>query len=182
VLAVADGGSHDLAALHPTQAQLPHQSFDRAAGHDRTFALELPPYFVGPIHLHIGLPDSFNLGQQSLVALGARAASVGLTFECGMVSIPGGGDLQKLADRLDPVGITMSVDKGTQDFKRRSSSAWAKNALASFNISLALRSSLFSRSSSLRRCRSVVVMPALAPVSTLFGAEGIPWFNGGADL
>jgi hypothetical protein len=79
---------------------------------------------VGRTLSHIGLPDPFNLGQQSLVALGARAASVGLTFECGMVSIPGRGDLQNLADRLDPVGISMSIDKGPQDFKRRSSSAW----------------------------------------------------------
>lgn len=37
--------------------------------------------------------------------------------------------------------------------------------LASLRISLALRSALFSRSSALRRCKSVVVKPALAPVS-----------------
>ena len=59
----------------------------------------------------------------------------------------------------------MLVDELPQDFKRRSSSAWAKNALANFNISLALRSSLFSRSSSFRRCKSDVVTPSLAPVS-----------------
>ena len=59
----------------------------------------------------------------------------------------------------------MLIDEVVQDFNRRSSSAWAKNALASFNISLALRSSLFSRSSSFRRCNSVVVTPALVPLS-----------------
>ena len=37
--------------------------------------------------------------------------------------------------------------------------------LASLRISLDLRSALFSRSSALRRCKSVVVKPALAPVS-----------------
>ena len=37
--------------------------------------------------------------------------------------------------------------------------------LASLRISLALPSALFSRSSTLRRCKSVVVKPALAPVS-----------------
>jgi hypothetical protein len=65
----------------------------------------------------------------------------------------------------------MLIDKALQDFRRRSSSAWAKNALANFKISLALRSSLFSRSSSYRRCKSVVLMPALAPVSISTGSS-----------
>jgi len=34
----------------------------------------------------------------------------------------------------------MLVDEGLQDLMRRSSSAWAKNALASFRISLVWRS------------------------------------------
>src|SRR3990167_4980164 len=75
------------------------------------------------------------------------------------------GDLQHFADRLDPEGLSMLINEVVQDFRRRSSSAWAKNALASFRISLALRSSLFSRSSSFRRCSSEVVMPSLTPVS-----------------
>ena len=53
-------------------------------------------------------------------------------------------DLQDLAERLDPEGIAMLVDEVLQDLSRRSSSAWAKNALASFNISLAQRNSLTS--------------------------------------
>ena len=48
---------------------------------------------------------------------------------------------------------------------RRSSSAWAKDALATFRISLVRRSSLFSRSSSLTRCASDVVTPSRTPVS-----------------
>ena len=48
----------------------------------------------------------------------------------------------RLAERLDPDGIAMLVDEVLQDLSRRSSSAWAKNALASFSISLARRSSL----------------------------------------
>lgn len=43
----------------------------------------------------------------------------------------------------------MLIDKRPQDLVRRSSSAWAKYALARRNISFALRSSRFSRSSSL---------------------------------
>src|SRR5262245_43277793 len=46
---------------------------------------------------------------------------------------------------------------------RRSSSAWAKNAAAFFRISLARRSSKFSRSSCLSRCRSSVVRPGRRP-------------------
>ena len=59
----------------------------------------------------------------------------------------------------------MLVDEFLQDFKRRSSSAWAKKALASLRISLALRSSLFSRSSAFICSRSDVVMPSRTPVS-----------------
>ncbi|MDP9547223.1 UNVERIFIED_ORG: hypothetical protein J2811_005310 [Burkholderia cepacia] len=40
----------------------------------------------------------------------------------------------------------MLIDERRQDLKRRSSSAWAKNALATLRISLARRSSLTSRS------------------------------------
>jgi hypothetical protein len=40
------------------------------------------------------------------------------------------GDRQRLADRLDPVGLTVIVDERDHGLKRRSSSAWAKHALA----------------------------------------------------
>ena len=40
------------------------------------------------------------------------------------------GDLQDTADRLDPETVTMLIDKCPQDLVRRSSSAWAKYALA----------------------------------------------------
>ncbi|NVM90098.1 hypothetical protein FHT32_003755 [Variovorax sp. SG517] len=79
------------------------------------------------------------------------AALVGLSKQHRMPSICRWGDLQDLAERLDPEGIAMLVDEVLQDLSRRSSSAWAKNALASFSISSAQRSSLFSRSSSFIR-------------------------------
>jgi hypothetical protein len=63
-------------------------------------------------------------------------------------------DRQHPADRLDLVGIPMFVDEGDHDRNRRSSSAWAKYALAFLRISLACRSSRFSRSSALIRSRS----------------------------
>ena len=62
------------------------------------------------------------------------------------------GSLQNLAHRLDLESVAVLVDELPQSLNRRSSSAWAKNALATFRISLARRSSLTSRSSSLTRC------------------------------
>lgn len=59
----------------------------------------------------------------------------------------------------------MLIDELLQDFRRQSSSSWAKKALASLRISLALHSSLFSRSSAFMCSRSDVVTPSRAPVS-----------------
>ena len=76
------------------------------------------------------------------------------------------GDLHDAADRLDPKALVMLVDEALQDLMRRSSSAWAKNALASLRISLALRSSRFSRSWPLMRWASDVETPSRYPAST----------------
>jgi hypothetical protein len=59
----------------------------------------------------------------------------------------------------------MLVDEHLHFFMGRSSSAWAKNADALRRISLAWRSSRFSRSSALRRARSSLVGPARCPAS-----------------
>ena len=77
-----------------------------------------------------------------------------------MKSVTRRGNLQRFANGLDPKGVTVLIDKGPQDLIRRSSSAWAKNALANFKISLALRNSRFSRSKALSCSRSLVVTPS----------------------
>jgi hypothetical protein len=46
-------------------------------------------------------------------------------------------DLPHLADRLDPVSVAVSVDEIHQDWSRRSSSAWGRNALANGKIAWA---------------------------------------------
>jgi hypothetical protein len=56
---------------------------------------------------------------------------------------------QHLADRLDPIRPTVIVDERDHGLNRRSSSAWAQYADAWRRISLACRSSRFSRSSAL---------------------------------
>src|SRR5690606_15680479 len=70
-----------------------------------------------------------------------------------------------LADRLDPVDVAVFVDERRHGLNRRSSSAWAKYALALRRISFACRNSRFSRSSALIRSVSLVVGPGRLPWS-----------------
>lgn len=57
------------------------------------------------------------------------AAPTRLTQQRRVPPVARRGDLQDLADRLDPEGTAMLVDEIPQDFSRLPSSAWAKNAL-----------------------------------------------------
>ena len=65
-------------------------------------------------------------------------------------------DLLNLADLLDPERASVAVDEIDQDLSQRSSSTWAKNALASLRMSLAQRSSLMSHSNALIHSSSSV--------------------------
>ena len=150
---VGHRGAHDLATPHACQPKSLHEALDRAAGNRHPFTVQLAPDLVGPVDLHVGVPDPLDFGRQFSVAPGTDTPPTGIAFLGGMAPIAGRGNPQDLADRLDPVGITVPVDEVGQDLSRRSSSAWAKNALASFRISLALRNSLTSRSRALRRSR-----------------------------
>src|SRR5277367_5830903 len=75
------------------------------------------------------------------------------------------GDRQHPADRLDPMRLAVIVDEGNHGLNRRSSSAWAKYALALRRISLACRSSRFSRSRALSLVAISLVKPGLCPLS-----------------
>jgi len=163
--AVADRGAHHLATHDTAQALTPHESLDRTAGYHDAFAVQLPPDLVGTIDPQVGLPDTLDLGHQHRITQHSLAALFRVSQQGDMTPVARRGNLQLPADRLDPEGITMLVDEGPQDLNRRSSSAWAKNALASLRISLALRSSLTSRSSSLTRFWSAVVGPSRWPLS-----------------
>ena len=113
--------------------------------------MELLPNLVGPIDAQVGLPDPLDLGNQPLITQRPPAATGRITPLRRMLPITRRGDLQHLADRLDPEVLPVFVDERPHGLSRRSSSAWAKNALASFRISLARRSSFTSRSSALMR-------------------------------
>src|SRR5215207_6192167 len=85
--------------------------------------------------------------------------------------VGGGGDLQNLADRLDPpsqpTGLPrpVGVDEGDYFFGRPSSSV-AKKTDAALRMSFARRSSRTSRSSSAIRCASALDVPGRLPEST----------------
>src|SRR6202011_3666307 len=75
------------------------------------------------------------------------------------------GDRQHPADRLDPMRLAVIVDEGNHGLNRRSSAAWAKYADALRRISLACRSSRFSRSRALSLAAISVVRPGAPPLS-----------------
>jgi hypothetical protein len=68
--------------------------------------------------------------------------------------------LQHFAHRLDPVDVALFFDQSAHHFSWRSSCALEKKALASFSISLARRSSRFSRSGNFIRPRFSLVTPS----------------------
>ena len=73
---------------------------------------------------------------------------VGFALSAFVFVVGGRGDRQLSADRLDPEPVPMFVHEGGHFLGRRSSSAWAKYADAFRKISLARRSSRFSRRNS----------------------------------
>src|SRR5690348_6947679 len=118
---------------------------------------------VNPEVLLEHAPD-FDL--QNSITLGP-GRELGRIMPLGQVIVIGRrGDRQHLADRLDPIGDTMIIDEGDHGLNRRSSSAWAKYADALRNISLACRSSRFSRSRAFSRSATSLGMPTRAPLST----------------
>ena len=157
---IRDRGAHLLAAHHAAQPLLAHQPLHRAAGDIDAFAAQLPPDLVGTVDLQIDPPDLLDLRGQRRITLHAGRSQGRVALPGGMPPVTGRGHLQHFADRLDPMNIPVGIDKRPHRFKWRSSSAWAKNALANFRISLALRSSRFSRSSAFTRSCSAVLTPS----------------------
>jgi hypothetical protein len=143
-------------AFRPAQASHPggaHEPLHRASGH--LVAL--------PVKLGVNLPgavDTEVLGMDLLDQRGGdRVGDRPRRGRPGPLRVVGArGDLQLLADRLDPVLLPVSVDELDNHRCGRSSSA-AKKADALFKIAFARRTSRFSRSSSANRCPSSVVVP-----------------------
>jgi hypothetical protein len=103
--------------------------------------VQLHPDLVGAVDLHVGIPDALDLRFELSIAPGSSADQQCVPLASRVAPVSRRGELQNLADRLDPASAAVLIDEGFGHFSRRSSSAWAKNALAGFRISLARRSS-----------------------------------------
>ena len=136
-----------LPRIDALQAHGSHQPRHRAAGNLDALALQLPPDLAHAIDPEVLLEHAPNLGLQGGVPLRPRRQPGGIGPLGGMGVVGRRGDRQHLADRLDPIRLAVIVDEGDHGLNRRSSSAWAKYADALRRISLACRSSRFSRSS-----------------------------------
>src|SRR5207244_3432498 len=102
-----DGGAAP-AAPHPAgQPHLAHQALGRAASHGHALAVELAPHLAGPVDAVVGLVHAGDVGLQLVVADATPAGPALLGRVVG-----GGGDLEDLADRLDPVHLAVLFDVG----------------------------------------------------------------------
>ena len=134
-------------------------------------ATSSPSRYKLPPDLADAIDPKFSSKTRRIFRLSAasRLARAGSLFGIGapgdMSVIGRRGDRQHPADRLDPMGPAMIVDEGDHGLNRRSSSAWAKYALALRRISLAWRSSRFSRSSAFSFARHVRRRPGPCPLS-----------------
>ena len=123
---VADRCPQGLAPHGSPKTHVPHQPCDRASSSAEAFPPQLTPDLAHAIDAEVLLEYAPDLDLQ----IGVAAKPVGQTGgiaspgEMGMISRR--GDRQNLADRLDPVGLTMIVDEGNHGLNRRSSSACAK--------------------------------------------------------
>src|SRR5581483_10719587 len=153
------GGPLGLAPPGSFDPQLPHEPDHAVPTHSDVLSVELPPDLARPVDVEVLLADAKDLELQLLVSeLAGRCRPA----PCRVVG--GWGELQHPADRLDPPPLSVPIDE-RHYFGSRGSSSRAKKLAAAFRISLALRSSRFSRSSStLRRCSSVLT-PARVPPS-----------------
>jgi hypothetical protein len=162
---VGDGCPHGLAADSGLQAEPAHQPRHGAAGHGVAFTPELPLDLAHAVDAEARVEHARDFGQQRRVATRPGRGTGRVAPPGGMGVMGGWGDRQHLADRLDPIRPAVIVDEGDHGLDRRSSSARAEYADALRRISLAWRSSRFSRSNALMRSRSSVVGPARCPRS-----------------
>jgi hypothetical protein len=56
------------------QAESAHEPLDRAVGHGHALSVHLHPDLVSAVDLHVGVPDTLDMGNQFIVTLGACAA------------------------------------------------------------------------------------------------------------
>jgi hypothetical protein len=135
-------------------------------------SLQLTPNLPHAIDLEVLIEHARDLRHQVGIALGPCWQPRRIGPPGSMDAIGRWGDRQHLADRLDPIRPAVIVNERDHGLGRRSSSARAKYADALRNISLACRSSRFSRSKALslaaisvirQGCTSTVTFRLLQP-------------------
>ena len=72
------------------------------------------------------MPDTVNLASKDLVSLCTLGTKRGISPTSHGATVSRWGNLQNLADRLDPEALPMSINEVIHDLLRRSSSACAK--------------------------------------------------------
>jgi hypothetical protein len=95
--------------LKPAQ---PHQPLDSAARHGRALAPELTPDLVGTIDPQVLVVHALHLRQQARISLGSRGQQRRVALARRVAPVRRRGDLQRAADRLDPVSSAVLVDEG----------------------------------------------------------------------
>src|SRR5690606_17339690 len=127
------------------QPHAAHQPPQRAFGNPDAFPVGLDPHLADPIHPLVLVVDPADLWLQLLVAKTAGRPPLWLPLTPFRFVVSGRGDLDDIADRLDPELSSVLVDKGDHRLGWRSSSAWANYADALRRLSFARRSSVTSR-------------------------------------
>jgi hypothetical protein len=108
-LRVRRRGAHRLAAPRTLQALESHQPLDRAARHRHALAVQLPPDLASAIDLQVGSMDSLDLIDQDGIALGSLRHERRVAHPCRVAPVARRGNLQRLADRLDPEVFALLV-------------------------------------------------------------------------
>ena len=163
---VADCGAHRLAPDYACQAHLAHQSRDRTSGDGHALAYHMPPDLAHTLDREILGEHARDLGLESNIVPCPRRQACRILSLRDTLVVGGWGDRQDTADRLDPIGIAVSVNKSDHLRNGRSSPACAKYADALRRISLACRSSRTSRSSAFTLSATSVGTPPRLPLST----------------
>jgi len=92
------------------QAQVAHESLECAASHGNAFRVHLLPDLVGTIDQRVGVPDPLDIRYQLLVLLVPSEAQCRVALLSCMAAVTRQGNLQDLADRLDPLAALVLVD------------------------------------------------------------------------
>ncbi len=124
---VADRGAYWFASDHTLKAQFTHQPLDGAAGDGETLPPHLSPDLANTVHFEVLGEHARNRGLEILIAPRPRGQAIWILSLGNMLVVGGWGDRQNPADRLDPIGCPVIIDKRDHRLNGRSSCEIAPN-------------------------------------------------------